>query len=179
MEGMSYADIRRRAMDVTDDASVQGTIDEILAAEGRLDILVNNAGVICAGTMSCIGPKYTWLTPIATRRRHRRSYGASETNFRCERIRSIENGTIGYSAYGCTKAGYNCQHRICSRRDVGIYRAIFSLYGQLLTNSQPDTLERNLLRLKGCTAFINGRSPNGMQASWRIGRSHCSRCCSL
>lgn len=52
MEGMSHASVRHRAMDVTDDESVQNTVNEIIAAEGRLDILVNNAGVICIGAFS-------------------------------------------------------------------------------------------------------------------------------
>ncbi len=39
------------AMDVTDDASVRGAVEQVLAREGRLDIVVNNAGVAIGGAV--------------------------------------------------------------------------------------------------------------------------------
>lgn len=44
MEHLTKSGIRTLAMDVTDNASMQSGIDEIIAQEGRIDILVNNAG---------------------------------------------------------------------------------------------------------------------------------------
>ena len=49
MEGFTQTGIRRRALDVTDNESVQRVVDEIIAEVGHVDILVNNAGVICIG----------------------------------------------------------------------------------------------------------------------------------
>lgn len=49
---MLHTGVKRRAMDVTSDKSVQDTIEEVIATEGRLDIVVNNAGVICIGTFA-------------------------------------------------------------------------------------------------------------------------------
>ena len=44
MEGLEQAGITTFAMDVTDDASMAGGIERILAERGRVDVLVNNAG---------------------------------------------------------------------------------------------------------------------------------------
>ena len=44
MQYLNHAGIRVLAMDVTDDASMQAGVDEIIARAGRIDVLVNNAG---------------------------------------------------------------------------------------------------------------------------------------
>jgi NAD(P)-dependent dehydrogenase (short-subunit alcohol dehydrogenase family) len=41
-------------LDVTDDASVNGAVERVLAAEGRIDVLVNNAGVEHWGAVECL-----------------------------------------------------------------------------------------------------------------------------
>jgi short-subunit dehydrogenase len=44
MQQLDEAGIRVRPLDVTDDSSMTGVIDEIIADNGRVDVLVNNAG---------------------------------------------------------------------------------------------------------------------------------------
>jgi NAD(P)-dependent dehydrogenase (short-subunit alcohol dehydrogenase family) len=44
MQHLTKDGIRILAMDVTDDASMQAGVDEIIAESGRIDVLVNNAG---------------------------------------------------------------------------------------------------------------------------------------
>jgi short-subunit dehydrogenase len=44
MQQLDEAGIRVRMLDVTDDSSMTGVIDEIIADSGRVDVLVNNAG---------------------------------------------------------------------------------------------------------------------------------------
>ncbi|THH09617.1 hypothetical protein EW145_g1879 [Phellinidium pouzarii] len=51
MDGFTHANIRRLALDVTSDESVQHSIDTVIAEEGRIDVLINNAGVICIGPL--------------------------------------------------------------------------------------------------------------------------------
>ncbi|MBF6049186.1 SDR family NAD(P)-dependent oxidoreductase [Streptomyces sp. NRRL B-1677] len=45
-------DVRR--LDITDEASIAGTVAEVLAAYGRLDAVVNNAGVGSVGTLELL-----------------------------------------------------------------------------------------------------------------------------
>ncbi|MGH8973244.1 MAG: SDR family oxidoreductase [Acidimicrobiia bacterium] len=47
-------DVRVLELDVTSDASVQGAIDEMLEAEGRIDVLVNNAGLLHYGSVEML-----------------------------------------------------------------------------------------------------------------------------
>ncbi|KAI5121150.1 hypothetical protein M0805_007148 [Coniferiporia weirii] len=49
MDSFAHPNIRRLALEVTSDESVQRAVDTVVAAEGRIDVLVNNAGVICIG----------------------------------------------------------------------------------------------------------------------------------
>ena len=44
MSGLAEAGIRVLPLDVTDDASMTATVDQITAEAGRIDVLVNNAG---------------------------------------------------------------------------------------------------------------------------------------
>jgi short-subunit dehydrogenase len=44
MQQLEQAGIRVRPLDVTDDSSMTGLIDEIIADNGRIDVLINNAG---------------------------------------------------------------------------------------------------------------------------------------
>ena len=44
MQQLDQAGIRVRPLDVTNDSSMTGVIDEIIADNGRVDVLVNNAG---------------------------------------------------------------------------------------------------------------------------------------
>ncbi|KAI0714969.1 NAD-P-binding protein [Earliella scabrosa] len=49
MQELTHSNIERVPMDVTDDASVQAAVGQIVQKEGRIDILVNNAGMTCSG----------------------------------------------------------------------------------------------------------------------------------
>ena len=44
MAPLAEAGIRPARVDVTDDASLVGFVDQVLAESGRVDVLVNNAG---------------------------------------------------------------------------------------------------------------------------------------
>ena len=47
----AHDEIEVAALDVTDDASVQSSVDTVLAQHGRVDLVVNNAGVGYRGTL--------------------------------------------------------------------------------------------------------------------------------
>ena len=49
MDGLEHPNIRKIALDVTNDESVQSAIEQAVSSEGRIDIFVNNAGVVCFG----------------------------------------------------------------------------------------------------------------------------------
>ena len=51
MEGLSHPSIRKIALDVTSDESVQSAIEQVLSNEGKIDILGNNAAVACFGAL--------------------------------------------------------------------------------------------------------------------------------
>lgn len=55
MNGFKNASIRRLALEVTSDESVQQAIDSVIVAEGKIDVLVNNAGGICIGMHFFVG----------------------------------------------------------------------------------------------------------------------------
>jgi len=61
MAELERAGVRTFAMDVTDDASMVGGIERILAEQGRIDVLVNNAGYGSYGAVEDV--------PIAEARR--------------------------------------------------------------------------------------------------------------
>ncbi|MBQ3277287.1 MAG: SDR family NAD(P)-dependent oxidoreductase, partial [Oscillospiraceae bacterium] len=48
-KGEDRRGIRHITADVTDEASVNAAVEQVLAAEGRIDILVNNAGFGISG----------------------------------------------------------------------------------------------------------------------------------
>ena len=49
MDSLVHPNIERLRMDITDEASINSAVDDIVTNEGRIDILVNNAGVMCSG----------------------------------------------------------------------------------------------------------------------------------
>ena len=57
IDGFKHPGIKRLALEVTDDESVQRAVDDVITAEGRIDVIVNNAGVICIGTNTHTGLK--------------------------------------------------------------------------------------------------------------------------
>ena len=61
MAGLADRGIHTLAMDVTDEASMQAGVEQIIAAEGRIDVLVNSAGYGSYGAIEDV--------PIAEARR--------------------------------------------------------------------------------------------------------------
>ena len=49
MDGLSHPNIKKLALEVTSDESVQQAIQQVVIEQGRIDLLVNNAGVMCIG----------------------------------------------------------------------------------------------------------------------------------
>ena len=66
MQELTHSNIERVPMDVTDDASVQAAVGQIVQKEGRIDILVNNAGMTCSGRST--NPLYMGYRIIDQRR---------------------------------------------------------------------------------------------------------------
>ena len=58
MSDLSHPNIRKLALEVTSDESVQSAIEQVVSDEGKIDILVNNAGVACIGAQFI--HKITW-----------------------------------------------------------------------------------------------------------------------
>lgn len=56
-DGSMQEGFRLIAMDVTDSASVQRAVDEVVQREGRIDVLVNNAGVGIQGALEDTTPE--------------------------------------------------------------------------------------------------------------------------
>lgn len=65
MSELTQANVRKLAVDVTDDSSVKSAVDEVYETTSRIDILVSNAGLPSTGTSErqtvCV--KYA-LTPF-------------------------------------------------------------------------------------------------------------------
>src|SRR5437016_7132484 len=56
MAGEAGVEVELVTLDVADDHSVQGGIDEVLRRAGRIDVLVNNAGIAANGVVEEVAP---------------------------------------------------------------------------------------------------------------------------
>ncbi|KAJ7638211.1 NAD-P-binding protein [Roridomyces roridus] len=48
-EGFTHPNIKRRALDIRDDAKVASVVESVIAEAGQIDLLINNAGVFAPG----------------------------------------------------------------------------------------------------------------------------------
>lgn len=63
MDGFKNSGIRRLALEVTSEESVQQAIDSVIVAEGKIDVLVNNAGGVCIGMHFFVGSMISLTIP--------------------------------------------------------------------------------------------------------------------
>ena len=77
MTGFTQPNIEKLALDVTDDAAVTTTVNEVFRREGQIDILVNCAGRSAIGGVYCFSVLDT-LESMPSRCGHRLAHLASQ-----------------------------------------------------------------------------------------------------